>query len=85
MHMQKNGQPSVALRHKIQAWMARWPLHSIHITNWILHRKKSFFLSANLVWVIFNVVTTLYSCVGQMNFDFQILKNKNRYVDTFSL
>ena len=48
-------------------------------------QKKIKFLSANLVWVIFNVVTTLYSCVGQMNFDFQILKNKNRYVDTFSL
>ena len=48
-------------------------------------QKKIIFLSANLVWVIFNVVTTLYPCVGQMNFDFQILKNKNRYVDTFSL
>ena len=44
MHMQKNGQPSVALRHKIQAWMARWPLHSIHITNWILHRKNQIFV-----------------------------------------
>ena len=42
-HMQKKGQPSLALRNKFQAWMARWPLHSIHLTNWILHRNKTFF------------------------------------------
>ena len=34
---------SCAKRNKFQAWMARWPLHSIHLTNWILHRNKTFF------------------------------------------
>ena len=47
--------------------------------------KQIRILSANLVLVIFNVVIHLHACVGQMDFELQFLKNKNRYVDIIFL
>ena len=41
---------SCAKRNKFQAWMARWPLHGIHITNWILHTSKSEFCLPTWCW-----------------------------------
>ena len=44
-------------------------------------QKQNIFLSDNLVRVIFNLVTNLHACVGQMNFELQILKKKGVWIN----